>query len=319
MEPWLCGVDFGGSKLAVGLVSGDGRLKDKIVVYDHIGRTEQQVVAYTAEIIWTLLRQNHLDISQVEGIGVGFAGHVSHSEGIIITTSNMHGFKTFALRDALQERIPLRVSVDNDANAQAYAEFTYGAGRGHNDMIFMTVSTGVGGGIIINRKLYRGVAGTAGEFGHMIINPGLPVQCGCGNYGCLMASASGLMLPKVVEHYLAQGISTHLESSQLATIDGHLLKAGAAAGDELCMRVIDVYARAIGVGVYNLFQIFNPPIIILGGGLMNLGEAFFAQIKAVYRSLLKDMEYVSMEIVRSELGEDAGVIGAAALILEATS
>jgi glucokinase len=316
MEKLLCGVDLGGTKLAVVLTDEKGTVKDKLVVYDHISKSDREIALYIVNLIKKILSKNSLSEKNLQGIGVCFPGHTRYKEGITITTSNLPGFKNFPLKQSIQEHFQTRVIVDNDANAQTYAEFKYGAGIGYESMIFMTISSGIGGGIVIGNRLYRGITGTAGEFGHMIIDAHSQIQCGCGNYGCLMGCASGLALPQVVQKYLDQGISTTLEIESAADVDGKTLKMGLERHDELCKKVATEYAGYIGIGVYNLFQIFNPPIIVLGGGLMKLGEAFFQKIKETFYTLVKDMLFDEIRIELSTLEEDAGVIGAAALLLE---
>jgi glucokinase len=316
MEKWLCGVDLGGTKLAVVLTDEKGSIKDKIVVYDHVRRSDHEIVRYIADLINTLLAEHGLNDTNLHGIGVCFPGHIRFKEGITITTSNLPGFKNFPLKQAIQEHFQTKVIVDNDANAQTYSEFKYGAGRGYKSMLFMTISSGIGGGIVIDKKLYRGLTGTAGEFGHMIVDPQSPIQCGCGNYGCLMGCASGLSLPQVFQKYLVQGVNTTIEVDHPSMIDGKMVKMGMERHDELCEQIAAEYAKYIGIGVYNLFQIFNPPVIVLGGGLMKWGAEFFQKIQETFRILAKGMLYDPIAIVLSELGDNAGAIGVAALLLE---
>lgn len=316
MEKLLCGVDLGGTKLAVVLTDEQGTIRDKLVVYDHTTKTDAGIALYISDLIKQLLSSNRLKETDLYGIGVSFPGHIRYRDGVTITTSNLKGFKNFPLKQAIEEHFQTRVLVDNDANAQTYAEFRYGAGRGYESMIFVTISSGIGGGIVINNRLYRGMTGTAGEFGHMIIDPNSAIQCGCGNYGCLMGCAGGLSLPQIAQQFLDRGVSTTLEIESAADIDGKAIKAGLEKHDELCENVVAESARYIGIGVYNIFQILNPPLIVLGGGLMNLGEPFFTTIQATFRSHTKEMLYDPIEIVLSQIGDDAGAIGVAALLLE---
>lgn len=316
MKPWLCGVDFGGTKLAVVLTDRDGNIRDKHVVYDHVTRRDREIALYIVQLVKEMLAGNAVDETELEGIGICFPGHLRFREGVTITTSNLPGFKNFPLRQAIQDHFQTPVILDNDANAQTYAEFLYGAGKGYDSMLFMTISTGIGGGIVIDRRLYRGMTGTAGEFGHIIIDPHSPIRCGCGNYGCLMGCASGLSLPQVFQYYRQQGVSCALEIPDPSAFNGHLLKLGLDQHDAVCEQIMADYARAIGIGVYNLFQIFNPPLIVLGGGLMKLGDRFFQKIETVFRELAQDMIYDDITLAVSALGDDAGLIGAAALVLE---
>jgi glucokinase len=223
------------------------------------------------------------------------------------------------LRDSLDKNFSIPVRLDNDANAQAFCEFKFGAGRGYDDLIFLTISSGIGAGIILNRKIYRGMTGTAGEFGHTIIDPQSDYICTCGNRGCLMGCACGLTMPQMFRKKTEEGIKTTLplpDDFDFSKVDGKLIKQGLDSDDPVSKAIVTDCADYIGIGIYNIFQVFNPPIIILGGGLMNLGEFYFNRIKAKFYELARDMIYDPIEIVKSEAEADAGLIGAAAMLLE---
>ncbi|NSW94450.1 MAG: ROK family protein [Bacteroidales bacterium] len=319
MEKLLCGVDIGGTKLSAGIVERDGTVRSKITVYDHTGKTEHQIVDQIAGLIWDLLKKNNLTEQDLEGIGTGFPGHIRYREGVTITTSNLPGFKNFPLRKAIQDYFSIPVKLDNDANAQAFCEYKYGAGRGYSDVIFLTISSGIGAGIILNNKLYRGMTGTAGEFGHTIIDPQSEYECTCGNRGCFMGCACGLTLPQRFRKKIEHGMKTTLPlppDFDYSHVDGKLIKQGIDSNDPVSLAIADECADYTGTGVYNIFQIFNPPVIILGGGLMNLGDYYFNRIRLKFYELARDMLYDPVQIVKSEAGEDAGLIGAAALLLE---
>jgi glucokinase len=315
----LCGVDLGGTKLAVGLVKDDGTVIDKKVVYDHRTKNEHEVIIQMRDIIKSLQEANGIDENDISGIGVVFPGHIRSRQGITITSSNIKGFKNFPLKKEIEKQFKVEVIADNDANAQAYAEFKFGAGRGYTSQIFVAVSSGIGAGIIIDNRIYRGITGTAGEFGHMIVDPNGALQCGCGNYGCLMTFTCGQALGKIFKKYLLEGMKTTLPidtTIPAADINGEILKRGLEINDPLTRRVVDQSAKYLGIGLYNLFQIFNPPLFVLGGGLMNLGSYFFEQIKLYFYTYAQDMLFDDVHFVLSTLKEDAGIIGAASLILE---
>jgi glucokinase len=318
MGKLLGGVDLGGTKLSVGLVDEAGQVHDRLVTHDHTRKGEEALCLQIRDMIRALLERNRLAEANLAGIGVAFAGHLRYSQGVVITTSNFPAFKmkNFPIRQAIQEHFRIPVIVDNDANAQGYAEFLFGAGRSYDTMIFLTISTGIGAGLVLNRHIYRGMTGTAGEFGHTIVNPASDIRCGCGNYGCLMSHASGLALPQLVRKKLEAGMrsSLHLEDEQ--EINGELLKRGLEAGDEVCRSVVLECADYIGIGLYNLFQIFNPPVIVLGGGLINWGPIYLRRIEEKFHELAGEMLFDPMEIALASTGQDAGLIGAAALLLE---
>ena len=324
MDRILCGVDIGGTKLAVGLVTLEGRVIDSVTLYDHAQRDEQGVIAEIVDAVRGLLERNGFGEERLLGIGVGTAGHLRYRDGILITISNLRGFKNYPLRATLQRHFKVPVHVDNDANAQAYGEYRYGAGRGYDNLVFMTVSTQIGAGVILGGKLFRGMTGTAGEIGHTIVEPHSDLRCPCGNRGCLIAVASGVALPTVFQKKLDAGMRSKLAESvaaergafSLSGVDGAFVKRGLETGDEICVDIVKEYSEYIGIGVYNIFQVFNPQAVVLGGGLLNWGNGFFDGIKERFYSLARDMLYDPMAIVREEIGASAGVVGAASLVLE---
>ena len=168
------------------------------------------------------------------GIGVGVAAHIRFKEGLIITSSNFKiPFKNYPMRDRIQSHFEVPVILDNDANAQAYGEFVFGAGRGRGSVVFMTVSSGIGAGIIIDGKLFRGMTGTAGEVGHTITQFESDQRCTCGNLGCLMAQASGIFFPSMYQKKLEQGKRTVMEVRDTAAVDGRTIAEGVRLGDEI--------------------------------------------------------------------------------------
>ena len=187
-------------------------------------------------------------------------------------------------------------------------------------MVFLTVSTGIGGGVVIDGKLYRGMTGTAGEFGHMIVDATGAQPCTCGNRGCLMGAASGIRIPevarRVAERLASSGSSPDLPRGceGYECLDGIAISAGCAEGNELCRAVVEEFARYIGIGMYNIFQILNPNIVVLGGGLLNFPEFFFEGAMKTCYNLAGSMMYDLMDIRKGLLGAQAGIMGAVALI-----
>jgi glucokinase len=277
------------------------------------------MIKFVADQIKLLFQRNKLQQSDVQGIGIGCAGHIRFKDGVIITTSNLKGFKNYPLRASMQQYFDIPVIVDNDANAQAFGDFMFGAGKGYNDMVFLTISTGIGAGLVLNKKMYRGATGTAGEFGHTIVEAQSDLTCSCGNKGCLMAHACGMALPYLFQKKLNEGKKTKLRlppNFDVSKMSGQYLKKGLKMDDPLSKEIISDSAYYVGLGIYNIFQTLNPPLVVLGGGLTNWGEFYLDKIKATFYELARDMIFDPMEIVISKIGADAGVIGAAALTLE---
>lgn len=313
------GVDLGGTKLAVGVVDAAGKIVGESVTYDHKGLGEEAVLDRIERNVDAALAAAGSSRAEVKGVGVLFPGHIRWPEGVTLTTSNLPGFKGFPLRERVQARLGLPCLADNDANAQTLGEYRYGAGVGIDPLVFMTVSTGIGGGIVIDGKLYRGFTGTAGEFGHMIVDASGGGRCTCGNEGCLMGSASGLALPeaarRVAARLAAKGACSDLPGgcADFDALDGAMLASGCADDNELCRAVVEDFARYIGIGLYNIFQVLNPRGIVLGGGLLNLPEFFFEKLAATCYDLAGSMMYDRMDIRRGTLGIRAAVLGAASL------
>jgi glucokinase len=319
MDKILCGVDIGGTKCSIALVDTTGKIIDKILTCAHTDVNEVGLVDLVTGNIKEIFQRNNLHESDIQGIGMGCAGHIRFRDGVIITTSNLKGFKNYPLRDAVQSSFKIPVILDNDANAQAFGEFKFGAGKGYNDMVFLTISTGIGAGIIINNKLYRGATGTAGEFGHTIVEPNSDLTCTCGNKGCLMACACGMALPYLFEQKLKEGKISKLNlpsNFDLSKMSGQLLKKGLEMDDPVSKEIILDSGYYVGLGIYNIFQALNPPLIVLGGGLTNWGDFYLDKIKSTFYGLARDMVFDPIGIIISDIGDDAGVIGAAALTLE---
>ncbi|MGL1893626.1 MAG: ROK family protein [Spirochaetaceae bacterium] len=319
MAKYLCGVDLGGTKLSAGLFLPDGTPIETKKIYNHINMDSKGITESIVRMIKDLMNSQKIDDDDLYGIGIGVAGHINYKKGFIITSSNFQAsFNNYPLRDEIASHFNTKIYIDNDANAQAYGELCFGAGKKYSNIIFITISTGVGGGIIIDRKLVRGMTGSAGEIGHTIIDPNSKIKCTCGNYGCLMALSSGQALPSLYNKYLDDGIESKLKlnSKTVSKLDGILLKEGISMGDEISIKVLEDSANAIGTGLYNLFQMLNPEIFIIGGGLMNFGNVYLDLIRTRFLSLVKKMMYDNVEVKSSELGYNAGLLGAAALTLD---
>ena len=317
MASILCGVDLGGTKLGIGLVTEGGDILDQGTWHDHVTRRPDDLMDDIALRVRDLLKRNGFGVGDLRGIGVGTAGHLRFRDGVVITMSNLPGYKGYPIRDRLAERLGTRIVVDNDANAQAWGEYLHGAGAGFRNMVFMTISTQIGAGIVLEGRLLRGMTGTAGEIGHSIVDPSGELLCPCGNRGCLISLASGVAIPGAVKRGLLAGTKSDLidlAGLGSATLDGEFIARGLASGDRLCAGVMADFARYIGIGVYNIFQILNPEAVVLGGGLMNWGAPFLEGIRTTVTGLARDMMYEEMRILPSACAAP-GLVGAASLVL----
>ena len=312
-------MDLGGTKIVVALVTLDGAIVGRREIHRHQAFSPARIVERIASAVAAVEADVGIERHRLSGVGVGTSGHVDRAAGRVIRNSQLRNLDGFGLRDALADALGVAVHVDNDANTAAYAEHRFGAARGVGSSVFVTVSTGIGAGIVVAGRLYHGAAGPAGEIGHTIVEPSSPLRCGCGNYGCLMGVASGSALPQVVRRKLSRpGVTTSLNVTGLEDrdIDGELIADALAANDPLAVEIVSEYADYLGIGLYNTFQTLNPEVIVLGGGLTNWGDPYIERARARFYHLGAAMMAKRTEIRIARLGDDAAVVGAAALTLE---
>jgi glucokinase len=252
-------------------------------------------------------------------VGVGFPGTINLRRGSILICSNLPGWDHVPLRDILAERLGLPVVLDNDAHMCAVGEHRFGAGRGVRNMCYVCFSTGFGLGAIVDDRLVTGHTGSAGELSHVVVAPGGP-PCTCGKRGCLMAFASGIGIARQVAERIATGEETIL--CDMLPCDGRRIAAeevasAAAQGDRVAQEVLRTAGTYFGLGLAMLVQLFNPELIVFGGGLTHIGPLLMDE---VVHSLYENVQPELRDTVRlapSQLQEDIGIIGAAAEVFEA--
>jgi len=220
-------------------------------------------------------------------------------------TSAVPGIKDFPMRDYLSERLHTRISLVNDADAAALAEYRHGAGRGARHMVYVVLGTGIGSGIIIDGKPFQGSYGFAGECGHMLATPDAGWPCGCENRGCFMSYAAGLFIPAHVKSKLDKGAKSALP----AGADGLSLQKALDAGDAVAIEIIDTMAHYIAVCLFNIYQMLNINIFVFGGGLVNLGESLFNRVRVEFDRF--NHIPLPVHFRMAELEHDIGIIGAA--------
>lgn len=310
-KKYIFGIDAGGTKVAYGLFDREGNLLDK---YQHPTDIQADGPAFSEQLIKTIneiLKEHQTTLEEVYGVGICMPSYIRFEKGYIHMTSAMVNIKDFAMRDYLEERLGVKVVLDNDSNAAALAEYRRGAGRGCENMVYMAVSTGIGSGIIINRNLFRGSYGWAGESGHMLDTPDAGIMCGCGNYGCFMSQISGRNLPKRLTIRMMEGKESLL--SRAEKLNGEALLKAYEAGDELAKEQIEHMAHHLAVCVYNVYQLLNINVFVFGGGLTNLGDVLFGRVREEFDRY--DHIKMPVEFRFAELKTDFGIIGAAELLL----
>ena len=313
-------VDLGGTKVLVGLVDSSGR-----VLAHERAATPQQGPESVARAIGELARSVRAAAGAagrpIAGVGVAAAGPTDHKRGVIYDPPNIKGWgRETPFGPLLQRELGETVHVENDANAAALGEAWVGAGRGVRDLIYITVSTGIGGGLILDGRLYRGANGTAGEIGHIIIEPDGPL-CHCGNRGCLEVLASGTAIARQAREAVARGDPTSLRrlAGRPDEITAVAVADAARDGDSLAA---DLYHRAgtrIGVVLGNLLALLNPKMIIIGGGVSKTGSLLFRPLREAIGQRVYPAPALGAAVIPADLGDDVGIIGGAALVYQSGS
>lgn len=310
----LLALDFGGTKHTAGILlrGGSGWLaREQVFSPDHPdARSDLETMLAMARRL--------LGGSQPEAIGVSFGGPVDARRGLVRLSHHVVGWENTPLAEILMQELGAPARVDNDANVAALGEKRYGAGQGYESLFYITVSTGVGGGWILNDRIWQGKDGMAGEIGHMVVNPDGP-QCLCGKSGCVERLASGpymaLDARRSMESDPQSGlILRKLCQGDIAAIDGRLISQAAQEGDPLAIELLERSAWALGTGIGNAANLVNPQRFILGGGVTKSGELWWDGVRrAARRTALLEIEF---DIVPAALGDDAPLWGAAALALD---
>jgi glucokinase len=312
-ELLLLALDFGGTKLTAGLaVRGERRWRAHRRVPAPPNSNAQSDMETMMALAQDLLATAGLPLAAV---GVSFGGPVDAARGVVLLSYHVPGWENAPLRQWLEARLDVPAAVDNDANAGALGEWHFGAGQGCDSLLYVTASTGIGGGWIVNGGLYRGADGMAGEIGHVVIQPGGP-ECTCGQRGCLEAMAAGPAIAHRARECLEENPSAGktlraLIGGEVSDVTAQHVSQAAAAGDELAQQVLDEAAHALGRGIGSAITLMNPQRVVVGGGVTKSGPRYFETMSAAARaSVLPGM---AVDIVPVSLGDDAPLWGAIAL------
>jgi len=310
----ILGLDVGGTKIAAALVGPDGGIIKETRETTCSGDFSSFLLPLRRAVNYLLEFSCSKEL-EVTGIGLAIAGMVNFEKQRVIFSPNLP-LRNVAIRGILEEEFNVPALIDNDANCAVWGEKIFGAGRGRRNLVCITVGTGIGGGVVIDGKLYRGATGAAGEIGHMIIDPKGP-PCGCGSFGCLEALASAnALVGKAVSGVPADSLVLKIAGGDKRNISGETITEAAAAGDSFAQDILADTGRIIGAGLSNLVNIFDPEQIIVSGGFGTAPEfgrfvLRFAEEKVLSRAMAMDSREV--EIVTGVLGQKAGIVGAAAL------
>lgn len=317
-EQFIVGVDLGGTNIAAGAMPTDGTREiamrmaptkaeeGSAAVVDRIAAMIEDVIAQTRA-------ETGAERSDFLGVGIGSPGPLDRLRGVVIVTPNL-GWRDFPLRDEVGSRVSLPASLDNDANCATLGEWWRGAARGGRNVVGLTIGTGIGGGLILDGKLYHGASDAAGEIGHTTIDS-TGRRCKCGNYGCLEAYASG---PNIAER-AREALDGDGGSILHELVDGDVSRITAATvfeaskrGDQVALEVVRDTAHFLGVGISNLINIFNPDLVVVAGGVTQAGDILFDPLRAEVRRRAFKPSVEACRIVPGALPLSAGVVGAVA-------
>jgi glucokinase len=311
----VCAVDLGGTNLRAATVDAGGQIHDRGRIATPDPHDADKIVA----AITSAVNQCHAAAGErgvtIDAVSIVVPGSVQAETGVIVNAPNLPAIVNFPLGAALTEKLQRPILLENDANAAALGEFWQGAGRGSQTIICLTLGTGVGSGIILDGKLWRGIDGTAGEIGHMSIAPFSEVRCNCGNVGCLEVYASATAIVRMAREALAEDSNSKLHS--VAELTARVISQAADAGDALALQIFRQVGTCLGIAAANLVNIFNPEAIVFGGGVSAAFDLFAPQVHEEINRRAFPVPAQRCRVMKAERGDDAGLLGAARLVFGA--
>ncbi len=321
MKDYVVGIDIGGTKLATVVADKGGRILSKVRKPTHAERGPDYALRLLFDMVGETLQLADVPQHAVDAIGVSCGGPLDTETGIVYSPPNLPGWDALPLKSTLESEFQVPVRIENDANACALAEFRFGGGRGYDALLYMTMSTGIGGGIVINGEIYHGANDCAGEVGHQILLPNGP-RCGCGKQGCLEALCSGPAIARRAQDALRKQRETGATTALLTLTDGeigavkseHVLQA-AQAGDPLALDIVEETAYYMGWGIANAVNILNPDIVLLGTIAIAAGDLLLVPIRETVARLAMQRPAETLTIKPAELGDALGDLAAVALVV----
>jgi glucokinase len=313
-NPLVLSVDLGGSKILTAVVNNKGDILSRDHSITPAAKGPEAVIQAILESTQRALNLAGMTAAELEAICLGAPGLSNPETGVVFTSPHLPGWKDVPLRDIVGERTGVKTMLINDANAAALGELHFGAAKEARNFIYITLSTGIGGGIMIDGEIYAGSLGTAGEIGHMTIDTNGP-KCNCGNTGCWETLASGTALAREARQRIAAGAKTSIleySNGDIKKVSAETVHNATRQGDALAEELIAQTGYYVGVGLANLINIFNPELIVIGGGLSNIGDRLLKPAYKVAGERAYEPAFKSVRFARAELGRNSGVIGAAA-------
>lgn len=307
------GIDVGGTNVKIALVDDKGS-----VLYSNSVPTRAEMgYEYTVNNIKQAIRDlmSETKAAKIDGIGFDFPGQIDYKNGVVRLAPNIPGWVNIPIAKIIEDEFKIPTRIDNDVHCAALGELKFGAGKGCENFICMTVGTGIGSGIVINGKLVRGASNAAGELGHIKLQMHDGPICGCGDYGCLEAFASGPSIVKMATEYIMSGKSTkYREIANGGEITPFIVAEAAKQGDPVAKRIFTIMGEYIGFGLSSVVNLLNPEKIIIGGGVADAGDILLDPIRETIKKRAMVVAGSAVEVVPAQLGNTAGVIGASLLI-----
>ena len=309
------GIDVGGTNVKIALVNDEGQIIYSNSVPTRAEMGYEYTVNNIKQAIYELLKETKLETKDIQGIGFGFPGQVDYKEGIVRNAPNIPGWVEIPIAKIFEDEFNIPTRVDNDVRCAALGELNYGAGKGCENLICITVGTGIGSGLIINGKLARGASNAAGEIGHIKLQMNDGPICGCGDTGCFEAFASGPAIVAMAEEYIKGGKATkYREMAGSNPITPYIVSEAAKAGDPVAKRIFTIIGEYLGIGLAGVVNLLNPEKIIIGGGVADAGEILINPLVETLKKRAMKIAGDTVQVVPAQLGNTAGVIGASLLI-----
>ncbi len=307
------GIDLGGTKITGGIIGISGIVTARSRVPTNRDGGREGITRQIIDLIYTILRESNTPITEIERIGIAAAGQIDGITQSILFSPNLPGFFDVPLKSVIEEETGIPAFIENDVNAATYGEWYFGLGAAPRDVVGVFLGTGIGGGLILNGKLYRGCTGVGGEIGHMTINPdGYP--CNCGNRGCFEAYCGGSYIVERVARRIRDGYRGTILSVLADDVEslhaGHIEEAY-RLGDDLCKNVWEEVIEFLGAGLAGLVNILNPEVIILGGGVIFGTKSLMDDAQRIMEKRAMAASLKGLRVVKATLGEDAAILGAA--------
>ncbi|TCL54809.1 glucokinase [Kineothrix alysoides] len=314
MSKYVFGVDVGGTTVKLGLFDKDGELLDKWEVPTKTENGGEKILPDVAASIQRKMKEKSIRKDEVIGVGLGAPGPID-AEGTVYVAVNL-GWGTFSIRDTLSGLLDMKVKAGNDANVAALGEMWKGGGKGCKNLVAVTLGTGVGGGIIVNGEILTGTSGAGGEIGHIHVQDGETEVCGCGNTGCLEEYASATGIVRLARRALeSTSEPSILRNRPVETLSAKAVFDAVKENDAVAIQIAEKFGEYLGKGLGVIAGVVNPEIFVIGGGVSKAGDILFDYIKPYFdKTVFKGCKNV--EFALATLGNDAGIYGAAKLVLE---